>query len=274
MIKEWLEYERMNRGLAESTCEEYGKDIVDFLRYLRTQTMVTRWGDVLKEHVTEYVTYLATKGMKPATIKRRISTIRQMYQYAWLQGLSEYNPAKYVSTPKTPRQLPKILDSHDVTRTLKDETVDPQIRMLIALIAESGLRISEALNIRWEDIDQSTQTIRVIGKGNKERVVCYGDETAKAFAKQLRSTGRLVTGNERLIRYMIWQALKRHTVAARCSPHTLRHTWATQMVNNGAPLTTVSMLAGHVSTKTTEIYVHTAQSFLSKQYAQFKPIYT
>lgn len=271
MITEFLEYCRHNLGLQESTVFEYGKDLHSFASWLRVKAGVSRWSQVKRQTIESWVAIQHQNGTAPATIKRRVSAVRRFYQYAWLKGLCTDNPAKYVSTPRKANRLPNIIPVEDISAAVFDKNVNLSIRFLIAVMAESGLRVSEAINLQPSQIDMMRRSIKVIGKGNKQRVVFFGDTTAQLLA-QLAMTGTFTpSGNERNIRYDIWQALRTHTEVQACNPHTLRHTFATTMVENGAQLESVAMLLGHESVTTTERYTHMGTAKARQNYADCAP---
>lgn len=271
MIKEFQFYCRHNLGLADSTIMEYGKDLHLFVTWLQATAGINRWSQVTRPTVEQWVSEQHANGTAPATIKRRVSAVRRLYQYAWLQGLCSENPAKYVSTPKNAKRLPAVIPVEDITATVTDASVNLSTRFLISVMAEAGLRISEAISLQASQFDTKRKSIKVTGKGNKERVVYYGDMTAQLFA-QMMMRGELDFGeNERNNRYEIWSAIHEHSEAEKCNPHTLRHTFATKMVDSGASIETVSKLLGHESIQTTERYTHMGTKSIVDSYRQHAP---
>lgn len=267
IINDYVKYLEQNRGYSQQTCKEYRKDLEKFVRWLRSSTDVERWGMVTKSTIDRWVSDMSAAHLTASTIKRRVSALRGLYTYAWLQGWCQENPAKYVSTPKKGHTLPKTADGRMIWASIHDTGTMEETRMAVAIMAETGCRLGELLNMKVSDIDQEERTITVRGKGNKERKVYYGDETASA----LRCCGKighgyLITKSERETRYNVH-------AATGASPHNIRHTWATQMLNNGCPLESISKMMGHASVKTTEIYAEVATATLAADYNKYKPNY-
>lgn len=274
VIEKFCSYIVLNRGLSEMTAREYAKDLREIQTWLKTQAKVERWGDVDKAMIDDYVTDMSTNGLKAATISRRISCLRSFFQFAWLQGWQSENPAKYVSTPKVGVTVPKTLKTSEIAATIADNSIDIQTRYMVAVLAETGVRISELLSIRLTDIDTAHQRIVIRGKGNKERCVYYGEMTAAAIASSVAvGRGRLFDLYDRDARWRIHDALRRHTQAPKCSSHIVRHTWATEMLNNGARIETIRTLMGHSSVKITERYAQVAGRTTATEYKQYKPTY-
>lgn len=270
MIQEFINYLEKNKGYSPQTCGEYRKDLERFVKWLKIHH-VEKWSNVEKATVDLYVSDMADEGLKPATIKRRISTIRSFYQYAWVMGYQKENPLKYVSTPKLGEALPKTIEQDDLRMTILDGTININVRGLIAFIAETGCRISEALSVTKADFNQETRSIRIWGKGKKERVVYYGDITA-AYVKYAKVIGNcpIWMWSQRQARFLIWQALRKHSYAKQLSPHAIRHSFATGILNNGAPITTVQVLLGHKSVETTQRYAKVAQATAASDYKKYK----
>lgn len=273
MIQEFINYLDKNKGYSPQTCGEYRKDLELFVKWLKSHH-VKKWSDVEKSTVDLYVSDMAEEDLKPATIKRRVSSIRSFYQYAWMMGMQAENPAKYASTPKLGEALPKTIDQDDLRMTILDGTININVRGLIAFIAETGCRISEALSVTKADFDQEKMSLRIWGKGKKERVVYYGDITA-AYVKYAKVIGNcpIWTWSQRQARFLIWQALSKHSDAKQLSPHAIRHSFATGLLNNGAPITTVQALLGHKSVQTTERYAKVAQATAANDYLKYKRNY-
>lgn len=273
MITEFVNYLEKNKGYSPQTCGEYRKDLELFVKWLKSHH-VEKWSDVEKATVDLYVNDMAEEGLKPATIKRRISSIRSFYQYAWVMGMQAENPAKYVSTPKLGEALPKTIDQDDLRMTILDGTININVRGLIAFIAETGCRISEALSVTKADFNQETRSLRIWGKGKKERIVYYGDITA-AYVKYVMVIGNcpIWTWTQRQARFLVWQALSKHSDAKQLSPHAIRHSFATGLLNNGAPITTVQALLGHKSVETTQRYAKVAEATVANDYLKHQTNY-
>lgn len=274
IIEEFGKYLEANRGLSEGTVREYRKDLREIQSWMVANAKVERWSQVTKENIEDYVADMSISGLKPATIRRRISCLRSFYQYAWVKGLQQENPAKYVSTPKVGESVPKTLDPKEIQSAISDPTIDAMTRVMVTVMAETGIRVSELRNLRAWDINQEERSITISGKGNKERKVFFGEGTA-AVLGNLRVPGAtyLFPMGDREARSRIFWALRKHTHAAHCSSHCLRHTFATTLLNKGAELKSISTLMGHASVATTERYAKVAGVKVAADYKQYSTNY-
>lgn len=267
MIKEFQTWLTLNKGYSQQTVSEYGKDLHQFVSWLITNTDKRRFSLVTRQDVENWIAFMSAAQLAPSTIKKRVSALRGLYQYAWQQGLTKENPAKWVATPKRPKTLPQTLTASEISMAISDGNTPLPTRIMIAIIAETGIRISELLNLRRSDFDPSTHSILIHGKGRKDRRVYYGNLTASYLSSTYAvGHGKLFDIDDRSARYNIWKALRQHTTATKCSSHIIRHTWATEMLNSGASLMTISQLLGHSSVKTTEIYAQLTDNTIKKEY--------
>lgn len=267
MIQEYINYLQHNKGYSAQTCTEYRKDLEKFVKWLRGSTQIERWGMVTKDVIDSWVWDMSVNDMAPCTIKRRVSALRGLYQYAWVKGLCTDNPAKYVSTPKKGHRLPKVADVDKLSHAIRNTATEAETKLALAIMAETGVRLGELLEMRACDVHQSDRSIVVRGKGNKERKVYYGDMTAEIIGSgMVIGTGKLIASDARELRYKVH-------AATGASPHNIRHLWATVMLNNGCPLESISKLMGHASVKTTEIYAEVATATLAADYNKYKPNY-
>lgn len=274
MIQDFTQYLINNRGYSVNTATAYDDDLRQFARFLKTIRLDIRWRDVTKADVNRFVATLHEYGRANATIRRKVSAIRTFYDYAKAQGFPcESNPARFVQMPKLGKQLPKCVEMSAVRKALHSPGTPLKTRCQMALMIETGIRLQELLNTEWQDVDTHARTLKVHGKGNKERTVYYSDTTAY-YLGQMPGTkeGKLFPNDDpRGVRREVFYTLKPWSNARQLSPHALRHTFATEMLNNGAKLETVRDLLGHESVKTTERYTHVAQPTLFKEYQQFHP---
>lgn len=268
MIEDFLKYNCQNKGLSANTEKAYGEALRQFARWLQTSAAVYRWRDVTKRDIDQYVQYMASSEKKPATIRQHISAIRQLF--AWMKKLEliKHSPARWVETPKLRKQLPSTIEITAIENYIADVKQPLQTRAMVALIYEAGLRISEVMNLDTRLISWRNHSMKVEGKGMKERIVYYGywtDKLLNMLANGKR--GKIFEGTEREARREIWHALKGHEIGQRqASPHIIRHTFATRMLNQGMPITSLQMLLGHESVKTTEIYAHAAGTTVKNDY--------
>ena len=269
-----MKYLGTNRGLSEGTVREYRKDLREIQSWMVANAKVERWSQVTKENIEDYVADMSLAGLKPATIRRRVSCLRSFYQYAWTRGLQKENPAKFVSTPKVGESVPRTLNPKEIQATISDTTIDATTRVMVTMMAETGIRISELRNIKVWDINQEERSITISGKGNKERKVYYGDGTASILGNiHVPGNTQLFPMDDNEARSRVFWALRKHTSAAHCSSHCLRHTFATTMLNAGADLKSIGTLMGHASVATTERYAKVAGVKVAADYKQYSTNY-
>lgn len=265
MITSFINYLRYNRGLSDDTCKAYEKSLRKFVAYARDKQPGVKWSTLKKETIDNYVHDCVQAGEARTSIKLYISTLRTLYKTMMALGYTGDNPARYVSTPKLKKTLPKPIEKEAIKKAI--ETSSPRTRAILSILYETGIRISElmALN-KGTDIDPTNQRINIKGKGKKERVVYYGDLTA-ATLNDLELDG--MTARE--IRWDVWHALKPYSNAKQLSPHAIRHTYACTMLQNGADIKVIQALLGHESVKTTERYAQVAGQQIATQYKQYSP---
>lgn len=270
MIREYINYIRVNRGYSECTCKAYENDLRMFCEWLKEGNRVGRWSDVTDTIVNDYVSDLVMQELKPATIHRKVSAIRSMYNWARQQHKTDKNPARYVSTPKLPKRLPEVVEGQTIHAAVYDKSIDHQTRGIIAIMAETGCRIGEVLSMTGRDVNMAEYSIRIVGKGNKERKVYFGAVSHNYFTKHLKE-GQLFNTEDREQRFRIHEALAKHSARHQGSSHQLRHTFATKMVEGGVQLATLAVLMGHASITTTEKYLAIGNEHVRTEYVTNAP---
>ena len=269
MIKEFLNYIDKNRNLSKNTIENYARDLNSFVVY--AQVLGWRWSTINQHNVEEYLAFLHDCKLKPATINRRLSSLRSMLQWAYRQGILESNAARFVQSQKIDRKLPDVADEDALRRYLSTTPTTDKARTIHALVAillETGCRLQEAIDMRICDVHAQDSSITVNGKGKKQRLV-YFSKTFRQYATLMSNVRKgylLPIGDAQQLRYMFYDELRPYT---RTHPHAIRHLWASKMLKNGADLAVISHLMGHESIKTTERYLHLADNHIRQQYFQF-----
>lgn len=274
MITTYTQYIVNNLGYSHHTAMAYQNDLSQFARFMRTIEDSPRWSQVTKAHVDAFVATLHEYGKANASIRRKVSAIRSFFDWCKAQGYGlEKNPARFVQMPKLGKHLPKVVEMDAIKKALQAPSTDPTTRAQIALIVESGVRLGELLAMTWEDVDLKTGAVRIHGKGNKERVVYFSARTRQILHEMTGvKAGLVFPGTDaRQTRYEIFMALRTWSNARQLSPHALRHTFATEMLRNGAKMETVRDLLGHESIKTTERYAHVFKETTAKEYSLFAP---
>lgn len=261
MIQLFLNYQQAVKSASACTIEAYRRDLSQFVAWYRQYAATPRWSLVTRADLQAYVLHLSESGLKPSSICRKVSALRAFFNYLMTVDALKENPCRYVQSPRKGKPLPHTVQLDDVAETLADPAVDLRTKLMIALLVETGVRISELLAMSTKDFCKADRSIRVSGKGAKQRVVYYGDRSrALLNAVVGYRQGLIFDCTQREARYAIHDALARHSEAPQLSPHVLRHTYATTMLNAGAPMPAISKLLGHESVKTTEVYAQLADT--------------
>ncbi|HUG29068.1 MAG TPA: tyrosine recombinase [Candidatus Limnocylindria bacterium] len=294
-VEAYLTFLASERGLAPATIRAYRGDLADFADARGT---ARDWAD----GPGAAQRYLAARtrrgrrldpGLAPTSLRRRAAAIKGFYRFAFGEGLIGIDVAAHLDLPRMPRLLPETLTQAEVERLLAAPAEDAQLdRALLELLYAAGLRISEALNLDLEDLSLDGAFVRVIGKGDRERLVPVGEvalDAIRAWLAEARAAlvaahhvepvrgGPLLLGRSgrRLARQQAWAMVKRAAAGAglssRVSPHTLRHSFATHLLEGGADLRIVQELLGHASISTTQLYTHVTGERIREVYARAHP---
>ncbi len=281
----WLE-----KGLSENTVQSYRLDLTALCRWLEKQN-----GNLLTLDAVDLQTFLGERlqqGYKATSTARLLSALRKLFQYLYREKYRIDDPSAVLSSPKLPGRLPKYLSEQQVTDLLNtpntDEPLELRDKAMLELLYATGLRVSELVSLTIDSISLNQGVVRVIGKGNKERIVPMGEEAAY-WLRQFILYGRahLLAGQSadtlfpsrrgnQMTRQTFWHRIKHYAILAEIdcdalSPHVLRHAFATHLVNHGADLRVVQMLLGHSDLSTTQIYTHVAKERLKHLHARYHP---
>jgi integrase/recombinase XerD len=281
----WLE-----DGLSRNTLDSYRRDLTQFQHWLKA----TQRRDLLAATHGDLLAYLAHKVAAKAratTTGRLLSSLKRFYQYALRQNRIVTDPSLNIDAPRLPRGLPKTLTETDVEKLLAAPHVDDPLglrdRAMLEVLYASGLRVSELVTLKIQQVSQDMGVVRILGKGSKERLVPLGEEALNWIRRYLKEGRPLIIGQRSsdalfvtaraaaMTRQSFWHLLKRHALEAGLhkpiSPHTLRHAFATHLLNHGADLRVVQMLLGHSDISTTQIYTHVARERLKQLHAKHHP---
>ncbi len=280
----------MERGLSANTLAAYQSDLRAFGTWL-AQERGLGLAQARRLDVLDYLALLSQQGLKPRSAARRLSCLRQFYQYLLRIGTLREDPSARVDAPRLGRPLPRILTEGEVERLLAaPDTEDPRghrDRTMLEVLYATGLRVSELVELKPGEVSLNQGLARVLGKGGKERLVPLGEEAIAWLADYARGPRQDLLGgsvsdylfptrrSDRMTRQAFWQLIKRHALTAgihkELSPHTLRHAFATHLLNHGADLRVVQMLLGHSDLSTTQIYTHVARERLKQLHAKHHP---
>ena len=276
IIKDFSNY-ILTKNYSDNTHTSYISDLYYF--YLFVKKDLRKVND---KDIRSYLEELNKQNEKPTSIRRKISTLKSFYKYLYKNNYIDKKdyPLNKTVYPKVEKRLPKFIYYNDLLEILDESTRDKdgiRDRLIIEMLYATGVRVSELVNIKYNDIDFNNRRIRVCGKGNKERIVYYG-EYAEDVLKEYMNThikndngyvfinskgGQLTT---RGVRYIIDNIMNRLSVKVHVTPHVLRHTFATDMLNNGCDIKVVQELLGHASLQTTEVYTHVTNERLKEVY--------
>lgn len=276
-IDNFLYFLKKELNYSDYTIKNYQLDLTDFFKYVDKSNI--DFLSIENIHVRGYLKYLDTCNLKNSTISRRISALRTFYNYLLEKGFVKSNIFLNVKNPKLEKKLPNYLNYTEIEELLAsiDTRTDEGLerRLLIEMFYSTGCRVGEMVNVKISDIDFSSKTIKVMGKGSKERIVYYGDYASKYLEDYLKNKdkkGYLFTNKrgEKLtieeVEYIVRDIMKHISIKTHVTPHTLRHTFATHLLNNGADIRTVQELLGHANLSTTGIYTHVSSDRLKDVY--------
>jgi integrase/recombinase XerC len=276
IIKDFGNY-IMTKNYSTNTYTSYISDLYYF--YLFVKKNLTH---VNEKDIRSYLENLNSMKEKPSSVRRRISTLKSFYKFLYKNNYMDKNdyPLNKTVYPKVEKKLPKFIYYNDLLEILDESTRDSdgiRDRLIIEMLYATGVRVSELVNIKYSDIDFNNRRIRILGKGNKERIVYYGEYAEDVLKEYISShkkneNGYLFTNSkgsrlsDRGVRYIIDNIMERLSVKVHVTPHVLRHTFATDMLNNGCDIKVVQELLGHASLRTTEVYTHVTNERLKEVY--------
>lgn len=291
MVDKFLEYMRYERNRSPRTVQEYEDDLRMFESFFKAKDSQISWESVDSDLIRDWMESMMDSGHAATSVNRRLSAVRSMFRFALSRHLVEKDPAHTIVGPKKTKPLPTFVKEKDMNRLLDSEEMwednfdGLRARTIIILLYHTGVRVSELTGMDVSSVDITDNYIKVRGKGNKERVVPFGEELKQDLQKYLvaregfsgTSSGPLLVDNRlrrmtpEQVRVIVKDNLSKVTTQKKRSPHVLRHSFATAMLNNGAGIESVKKLLGHEKISTTEIYTHTTFEQLKRIYKQAHP---
>ncbi|EMF0500045.1 site-specific tyrosine recombinase XerD [Enterococcus hirae] len=289
-INDYLHYLTIERGLSLNTRKSYGRDLLQYLHYLEDE-QITSWQDVDRYVVINYLEKMHDEKKAPATVTRMITSLRRFHQFLRQERLTDHDPMQHIDTPKKVQKLPSTLSLTEVERLIEtpDTTKNLGIRdrAILEVMYATGMRVSELVGLKLSDLHLSLGLVQTLGKGDKERIIPLGDYAIQWLERYLDEARPLLVANPSethvfvnhhgtgLSRQGIWKNLKQLVREAginkEVTPHTLRHSFATHLLENGADLRTVQELLGHADISTTQIYTHITKKRMTDVYKQHFP---
>lgn len=290
LVDKYLNHLAFEKGLSEKTIESYSSDLIRYLRFLNNKEIM-HISDADTTLVLKHLIALREAGLGSRSIARHLVTLRGFYKFLVQEKIIEYDPAKLVDLPKTGLKLPDVLSVHEIKRLLnapdKEKPLGARDAAMIELLYAAGLRVSELVNLKLMDVNLEACFVRVFGKGSKERVVPIGLYAKDKVENYIHGARPLLLkhivspylfvarAGKPMTRQGFWKLLKRYAQIAginkKITPHSLRHSFASHLLEGGADLRTVQVMLGHVDIATTQIYTHVAREHLKKMHEKFHP---
>lgn len=290
LIQQYLDFLTIEKGLSSNTLMSYSADLAQFLSFLDTYRIKTL-NEVDTAAILAWLIYMTRKGLSAKSRARHLIAVRGLFKYLVNESLISTNPLKHVDIPKTGLSLPKILTVQEIERLLDvpDDRNPRDLRnsAMMELMYGSGLRVSELIGLRLQDINLEANFVRVRGKGAKERIIPFGTQAATVIRAWI-SRGRPVLLKQQttpflfvaragkpMTRQSFWKILKKYGAEAdlprSITPHTLRHSFATHLLEGGADLRSVQTMLGHSDISTTQIYTHISKEYLIQMHQKYHP---
>lgn len=294
-LKQYLQFIKLEKGLAENSVHSYKNDLDRYLKFVTGVLKIKDLGGITISHIEDYLNELTEMGLSVSTIARNISSIRSFHEFAVVEHLAEANPAELADLPRKAQKLPEVLDAAEVEQIIDaaDRTTNAGIRdaAILETLYASGMRVSELTDLEMDRLFFEIGFVRVIGKGNKERLVPLGEHAQKSLEHYIETARKTFFNPEKpeksknklflnqrggpLSRMSIWNIVNKYAQKAKIAknvyPHIFRHSFATHLLEGGADLRAVQEMLGHSSIVTTEIYTHVDRSLLHQVHKEFHP---
>ncbi|MFI3730355.1 site-specific tyrosine recombinase XerD [Vagococcus fluvialis] len=292
-LEEYLHYLKIERGLSENTIQSYKRDLSQYFSFL-DEKEISSWEQVDRYLVLDFLEFLRNEGKSSATIIRMVSSLRKFHQFLRQERMTDNDPMQHIDTPKKTQRLPKTLSIKEVEKIIESPDTNDALgirdRAILEVMYATGLRVTELITLKLDDLHLSLGLLQTVGKGDKERIIPLGDVAIKwvnlyleksrpeLLAKNKKDKTNILFLNykgEGFARQGIWKNLKVYVTQAgiekEVTPHTLRHSFATHLLENGADLRVVQELLGHADISTTQIYTHISKKRMADVYKTYFP---
>lgn len=290
LLNGFIEFLLVEKGLAKNTIDSYRRDLISYLEYLNLRE-IDDISDTNRTIIVSYLISMQKKGKASSSISRACAAIKSFYHFLFTEKYINENPTVNLDTPKLEHRLPRVLSLEEVDRLLEQPDVNTVLgfrdKTMLELLYATGMRVSELISLTVENINLDMGYLRCLGKGSKERILPIGSISAKYLKKYLADIRcKLLKNNEtkilflnyrgkKLSRQGFWKIIKKYSRAANLSkkvtPHTLRHSFATHLLENGADLRAVQEMLGHSDISTTQIYTHITKNKIKEVYDKTHP---
>jgi len=280
LISEYVTNLELERGLSRNTLLAYENDILEFFDYFSD---IENPKEIKRSHFSKYMMHLAEDNIKSSSITRKMASIKGFFKYICANREINSNPALAISSPKIPKRLPKVISYEEIEKLLKNHLTIKE-KAVFELLYATGLRVSELCNLTIKNIDLKTNILKTNGKGSKERLVPIGKKAHNAIVEYMKERELIIKTKlgssadieqlfinekcKKISRQWVYNFIKKQgeTINKSISPHTIRHSFATHLLENGADLRCVQELLGHSSVVTTQLYTHVSKKHLKEIY--------
>ncbi|HLR80036.1 MAG TPA: site-specific tyrosine recombinase XerD [Bacillota bacterium] len=290
-LKDFIHYLQIERGLSDNTLKAYHRDLTNYCQYIEKVAEKKTWEAVYRSDIIGFLYGLKEDGKSAATLARTISSVRLFHQFLVREGFVQHDASLHIETPKKERKLPDVLSMKEIDKLLNIQTNTP-LRMrnkaMLELIYATGLRVTELISLKVSDLHLTMGFVRCFGKGSKERIVPLGHVAKDALEMYLQKSRPILAKRRKdesvlflnqhgrpLSRQGFWKILKSTArevnITKNITPHTLRHSFATHLLENGADLRAVQEMLGHADISTTQIYTHVTRTRLKDMYESYHP---
>lgn len=290
LLGSFVSYLITERGVSKNTVESYEKDLKQFLNYIKKSPEKIAYSDII-----EFISMLDKLGLATSSIARKTTSLRIFFRFLNDEKIISKDPTEFVELPKVTKKLPEVLSVEEVERIIEaikrpdgtENIFTIRDRAMIEILYGAGLRISELINLRIDDLMFEEEFLRIVGKGEKERLVPLGEHAIEATERYIRISRPLLLGKEfspylfitrrgkRFTRMGVWKIIKYYVKTAgikkNVTPHTFRHSFATHLIEGGADLRSIQEMLGHASIVTTQIYTHIDRTYIKEVYRAFHP---
>ena len=290
LLGSFVSYLITERGVSKNTVESYERDLKQFLNYIKKSPEKIAYSDII-----EFISMLDKLGLATSSIARKTTSLRIFFRFLNDEKIISKDPTEFVELPKVTKKLPEVLSVEEVERIIEaikrpdgtENIFTIRDRAMIEILYGAGLRISELINLRIDDLMFEEEFLRIVGKGEKERLVPLGEHAIEATERYIRISRPLLLGKEfspylfitrrgkRFTRMGVWKIIKYYVKIAgikkNVTPHTFRHSFATHLIEGGADLRSIQEMLGHASIVTTQIYTHIDRTYIKEVYRAFHP---
>lgn len=275
VVSQYLEYLELEKGLSQNTIDAYRRDLYEFADFLGCEI-----ASVDRAKLSSFIRHIKERSLAPTSVIRKVASLRGFFKWVYSMNIIDKNPASTLEQPKVPKRLPKVISLKEI-ETILGSNLSPMQAVIVELLYSCGLRVSELVNLNLSDIDMNSKYVRCFGKGSKERIIPIGSKAIEKLKEYFTDRDFIIKkynlSTKRLLLFDSGRIINRQDVYSfihergklihkSISPHTLRHSFATHLLENGADLRVVQELLGHSDVSTTQLYTHISKKRLKDVY--------